>query len=95
MSPTDLVWTSGPAFHGEPTLPAQYAQNTFRGLSISSTPNSALLDGNVGSTWFYAVGTRAAFGYFIPSEHVGVNNEQQHNSAQRASLYVRGGTVSQ
>ena len=77
MSATNLVWSDGAP-----------SGTTFRGLSISSGSHT-LLDGNVGSNWFYAVGSSTNYGARIPAS----DSAEYRSSATRMSLYVGGGSL--
>ena len=78
-----------------PTDPRLYPSNRipplFMGLSLSDSPNSALLDGTTNGWWFYAIGNRLDHWGGNPAylhNHSGTNSASM-NALERTQLFVR------
>ena len=80
MAPTDIVWSDSPPGPSD-------RRNVFFGLSLSSTPHTTLLDGNLGSHWWFSVGNSQA----IHSGNPVAPFVDRSGIAQRTSLYIQQG----
>ena len=81
MAPTDIVWPTGSELNFNP--------KEFKGLSLSSRPQNTLLDGNVGSNWWFSVGNSIAHNGGNPV----INLKDGSGIATRTSLYIKQGKI--